>query len=333
MGIKNLFKLITKYAPNSIKNNNIENYKNKILVLDANMVIYQYVIAIRNTGNDLLNDKGEITSHVLGVISKSLLLLKNNIIPVFVFDGKAPKIKLNTLNKRKECKKRNNTKLINCTNENDKLKYFKRSFTINKKIVDECKEILKLFGIPILESPTEADPLCALLVKNNLANGVISEDMDLLTFGSPILIRKMKANKKMVTEINLDNILKELNLNMNEFIDLCILLGCDYTPKINKLGMVRAYGIISEYKSIDNFLKNHPKVRDGFYKIPDNYNYLEARKFFKNPPVRTKKKVIKLAKPQTDKIKEVMINKYNFKENKINIYIKKIKKFYYLLGK
>ena len=46
MGIKNLFKLIKKHAPNSIKYNNIDNYSNKYIVLDANMIIYQYVIEL-----------------------------------------------------------------------------------------------------------------------------------------------------------------------------------------------------------------------------------------------------------------------------------------------
>ena len=100
MGIKNLYKTISEYAPNSIINKSINDYSGEYIVLDASYVIYQYVIAIRNTGNDLEDNEGNMTSHILGVISKTLMLLKNNIIPIFVFDGKAPEIKAKTLKMR-----------------------------------------------------------------------------------------------------------------------------------------------------------------------------------------------------------------------------------------
>ena len=114
---------------------------------------------------------------------------------------------------------------------------------------------------------------------------------------------------------------------MDQLIDCCILLGCDYAQTINKVGMVRAYEIITKYKSIDNFIKNDPKVKSGYYKIPDNYTYKEARDFFKNPPIKKVTK-LKLEKPKYDKIKEIMSKKHNFKTTKINEYCKKLKKFH-----
>jgi len=106
MGVKNLFKLITQHAPNSISTKSIKNYSGKYVVLDASMIIYQYVIAIRSSGSDLKNTNGQMTSHILGVLSKTFMLLKNNIIPIFVFDGKPPNIKLKTIKNRKEKKKK-----------------------------------------------------------------------------------------------------------------------------------------------------------------------------------------------------------------------------------
>ena len=327
MGIKNLFKLISKNAPNSVTNKNISSYIGKYLILDANMVIYQYVIAIRNSGSDLTSSDGKITSHILGVISKTLMLMKNGIIPVFVFDGKAPKIKSEILKKRKESTKKSIEKMKNTTDEKEKLKFFKRSFVLNREQVKEAKEILSLFGVPVIEPPSEADPMCAELVKKKLAYAVISEDMDLLTFGSPKLIKKIKTgNKKTIIEIDLPNVLKELKLNMDEFIDLCILLGCDYASTISKVGMVRAYEIIKEYGSIDKFIEKDPKVKSGYYKIPNSYTYKEARDFFKNPPVK-KVTQLKLKKPKYAKIKEVMVDKYNFKLEKVNEYCNKLSKF------
>ena len=325
MGIKNLFKIIKEHAPNSIKEKKIKDFKNQFIVLDASMIIYQFVIAIRSTGQDLTNDEGKITTHILGVINKALMLLKNDIIPIFVFDGKAPDIKHFTLKKRKKTKKKciDNLEKNEYDDEKDRIRDFKRSYTASREQIGEVKEILKLFGLPVIESDTEADPLCGQLVKQKLAYGVSSEDMDILTFGSPILIRGLSGTKK-ANEINLKNVLKELEFSQDQFIDLCILLGCDYTPTIPKVGPKRAFDIIKQYKNIETFLKENTK-----YKIPENFNYGEARDFFKNPPInKVYKKDIKFKKPNYNKIKELMVDVYDFDLNTVNKYINKIKKNY-----
>ena len=79
MGVKNLFKLITQHAPDSISSKSIKDYNGKYIVLDASMIIYQYVIAIRGSGSDLQNNDGKMTSHILGVLSKTFMLLKEMI--------------------------------------------------------------------------------------------------------------------------------------------------------------------------------------------------------------------------------------------------------------
>ena len=330
MGIKNLFKLIKKFAPNSIQYNSITDYKYKYIVLDANMIIYQYVIAIRNSGKDLCNDKGQITSHILGVISKSLMLLKNKIIPIYIFDGKAPKLKLSTINKRKKLKDKNVKKLSECSDEKEKIKYFKRSFYLKNEQILEVKNVLQLLGIPTITSNSEADPLCAKFVKKNLAYGVSSEDMDLLTFGCPILIRKLKKGKKnSIIEIHLNKVLDELNLNMNQFIDLCILLGSDYLPSIKKIGPNKAYNIIKKYKSIETFLSEDIKVKNNYFEIPEKYNYKLVQNFFKNPPINDVKiKKIKYNNPRFDKFYDLMYFNFNFEKSKIDKYINLFKKYY-----
>ena len=87
----------------------------------------------------------------------------------------------------------------------------------------------------IYEGESEADPYCAVISKLKNVYGVASEDMDLLTFGSPILLRNLSGTK-LVKEINLNKVLKGLGLTYKQFVDLCILLGCDYSSTIPKIG-------------------------------------------------------------------------------------------------
>ena len=102
MGIKNLSSLIQSYAPSSITKKHFSDLTGKKLAIDASLLIYSYVIAIRNTSDDLKNIHGEITSHIHAVVSKTLLYLDNGITPIYVFDGKPPSLKNDTLDKRRE---------------------------------------------------------------------------------------------------------------------------------------------------------------------------------------------------------------------------------------
>ena len=325
MGIKNLFKIISENASDAITDKKLKDYKGKTVVLDASMIIYQFVIAIRNTGNDLENSEGKMTTHIIGVINKALMLLKNDITPIFVFDGRPPELKSTILKDRKNKKNKCISKLKedNYDNDSDRIKDFKKSFTLSKKHIDEVKHILNLFGIPTIENISEADPLCSYLAKKKEIYGVSSEDMDILTFGSPILIRGLSGNKN-IKEINLEVVLDKLRLNQNEFIDLCILLGCDYCPTIPKVGMKRALDIIQKYKSIDIFLEKEGKK----YNIPENFNYVEARNIFINPCINKVNNKFKLNRPKYNDIKEIMVDIYDFSLDNVNNYINKIKAAY-----
>ena len=69
---------------------------------------------------------------------------------------------------------------------------------------------------------------------------------------------------------------------MEQFIDMCILCGCDYTIKINAIGSINAFKLIKKYKSIENIIEN---IKDNAkYKINEkflsNFNYKEARLIF-----------------------------------------------------
>ena len=84
--------------------------------------------------------------------------------------------------------------------EVDKLN--RRLVKVTKVHNDECKQLLRLMGIPYVEAPCEAEAQCASLVKANKVYATATEDMDSLTFGSNILLRYMTYSeaKKVSSE-------------------------------------------------------------------------------------------------------------------------------------
>jgi flap endonuclease-1 len=86
-----------------------------------------------------------------------------------------------------------------------------------------------------------------------------SEDMDTLTFNAPILYRHLtfsEAKKEPISEINLKHALEGLEMEMPQFIDLCILLGCDYLEPIKGIGPKSALKLVREYGGLKGVVEH-----------------------------------------------------------------------------
>ncbi|EUD65040.1 flap endonuclease 1 [Plasmodium inui San Antonio 1] len=344
MGIKGLTKFIADAAPNAIKEIKIENLMGRVVAIDASMSLYQFIIAIRDSeqyGN-LTNESGETTSHISGLMSRSIKLMENGLKPIYVFDGAPPELKGSELEKRGE-KRQKAEELLKKAKEEGNLEEIKkqsgRTVRVTRKQNEEAKKLLTLMGIPVVEAPCEAESQCAFLTKYNLAHATATEDADALVFGTKILIRNLNANASsanqnknknsskrgyILTEINLEQVLKGLNLSMNEFIDFCILCGCDYCDTIKGIGSKTAYNLIKEYNSIEKIIENIDKNK---YQVPSNFRFVEARDSFINPKVLSKEEVkIDWAEPKIEELKNFLIKDYNFNEVRVTNYINRLLK-------
>ncbi|CAG5134458.1 unnamed protein product [Candidula unifasciata] len=330
MGIQGLTKLLGDYAPTSMKENEIKNYFGRKVAIDASMSIYQFLIAVRQDGSQLTNEDGETTSHLMGMFYRTIRMVENGIKPVYVFDGKPPEMKSGELAKRKEKRDEAQKELEKAEEAGDNEnvdKFSKRLVKVTKEHNNECKQLLQLMGIPFVEAPCEAEAQCAALVKAGKVFATGTEDMDSLTFGSTVVLRHLtfsEARKMPIKEYNLGKILEELNLTHDEFIDLCILLGCDYCDSIKGIGPKRAMELIRQYRNIDEIIKHLDKKK---YTIPEDWMYKEARRLFQEPEVADPEKLdLKWTDPDEDGLVEFMVNQKSFNEERIRNGAKKLLK-------
>lgn len=186
-------------------------------------------------------------------------------------------------------------------------------------------------GVPVVEAPSEADAQCVAFVKKGLCYAVATEDMDMLTLGVPSFIRRLTTTdvkKKPVLEISLDKVLEGFEINMDEFIDLCILLGCDYCDTIHGIGKKTAFSLIKKYRNIETILEN---LDSSKYKLPENFNYLEARELFKNPPhVDCSEFDFQWTAPDEEGLKQFLVQEKAFSSERVEKGVEKLKA---LLGK
>ena len=174
-------------------------------------------------------------------------------------------------------------------------------------------------GVPVIEAPSEAEAQCAQLCKENAVYAISTEDMDSLTFATPKLVRHLMApasQKVAVMEFDHSKVLEGLNLTQEQFVDLCILCGCDYTDKIGGIGPIRALQLIQKHGSIEKVLENLDAAK---YKIPDPFPYEEARKLFKEPNVLSGPDLppMKFAAPDLDGLIQFLVVEKNFNEQRV----------------
>jgi len=327
MGIKSLLKFLSTY-PNLVQTKEQKDYKGITVAIDISILIYQVVIAIRNSGSDLTNSAGEISSHILGLFNKTINLLDRGIIPVYVFDGKPPSLKSKILDARKQVKQKALEKLEVAQSTEEKIKYLKRSVTINKEQMEQCKELLEAMGVPFITAPEEADSQLAWLCKTGRVDAVITEDMDILTFGSPKIIRNLTSMVKKPIEINLENVLTTLGLNQDQFIELCMLFGCDYCPGITDVKQEDIYAIYKKHLNIPDTVA---ELRVMGYYVPnvEQSSYLLAKNYFKESiHWDISHEFLRLRKPDSNRLLELLVGKWSFIKNRVKYKVDKLDRIY-----
>lgn len=255
-------------------------------------------------------------------------MVDNGIKPVYVFDGKPPDMKGGELTKRAEKREEASKQLALATESGDTAqmeKMNKRLVKVNKGHNEECKQLLTLMGIPYVDAPCEAEAQCAALVKANKVYATATEDMDSLTFGSTVLLRYMtysEAKKMPIKEFHLDRVLEAMNYSMDEFIDLCILLGCDYCDTIRGIGAKRAKDLIDKHRCIEKVLENLDTKK---YTVPEDWPYQEARRLFKEPEVTDPETLdLKWTAPDEDGLVKFLCGDKNFSEERVRNGAKKL---------
>jgi flap endonuclease-1 len=208
------------------------------------------------------------------MFNRSVRYLVEGIKPVYVFDGKPPSLKSGELLKRREKRQKAEEELKKAKESGDadaENQQQKRLVRAGTKENDDCKKLLRLMGLPVVEAPCEAEAQCASLCKEGKVYASATEDMDCLTFATPVLLRKMtfaNSGKAEIQVLNYAKAIEGLNLTHDEFVDLCILLGCDYCDSIKGIGPVSALKLIREHKNIETILKHLNRDK---YDIPANW--------------------------------------------------------------
>ena len=149
-------------------------------------------------------------------------------------------------------------------------------------MVTECQQLLKLFGLPYITAPMEAEAQCAELVNLGLVDGIVTDDSDIFLFGGTRVYKNMFNQAKFVECYLSSDLEKEYSLDRQKLIRFAHLLGSDYTEGLPNVGPVTALEILSEFERLEDFAEWWQTVQMGQKLSAEDAANAFRRKFRKN---------------------------------------------------
>jgi len=323
MGIKGLNSFLKKKCPESYTTLSCSWFSGKRIAIDSNNLLFKLMarahkeIVTKTDVSVMELDRDKIVRKWLYHVKNFVIeLIRVGATPIFVFDGEYIAEKSKTQTKRRQNKQKQIDEMNALKEKILQIDELERTpamiMELRKKmqnlgyITSEDKyriqSILSSIGIPVLTAKGEGEELCAMLCIEGKVDAAYSKDTDMIALGCPLTItdtagicyneytRRLEESFECVL---FNPILSSLQMEYEEFLDLCIMSGCDFNDNIPHVGIGKSFKILKECKSIDNLPDNlHVRAtcvrHDNCKRISEEYedqteclNHNKCREIFK----------------------------------------------------
>uniref|UniRef100_A0A8K9V6M0 Excision repair cross-complementation group 5 n=1 Tax=Oncorhynchus mykiss TaxID=8022 RepID=A0A8K9V6M0_ONCMY len=119
--------------------------------------------------------------------------------------------------------------------------------TVTGQMCLESQELLRLFGVPFLVAPGEAEAQCAALDRTDQTHGTITDDSDVWLFGGRHVYKNFFSQNKYLEYYQYVDLQNQLGVDRTKLINLAYLLGSDYTEGVPGVGYVTGMEILNEF--------------------------------------------------------------------------------------
>lgn len=291
-----------------------------VAAIDANNTLYQFLSIIRQPdGTPLMDEKGRVTSHLSGILFRSVNLLQKGIRPIFIFDGKPHPLKGGTIEERRAIRQEAGEKWQEALERGDLEEAYKQarsSSRVDEHIISTSKKLLGLMGIPWIVAPGEGEAQAAFMALRGDAAYALSQDFDTLLFGSPTLVRnaaisgKRKIRGRSVTvipeRIVLSDLLKGLNLTREQLIEIGILTGTDFNEGVPGIGPKKGLKVVLAGEFDKVIAEKQPE-----------FDPAPVKEIFLKPAVTTEYSVA-WGQPDREGIVAMLCGEFEFSEDRVN---------------
>ena len=316
MGVK--FKDIV--SPEEIS---LKDLEGRTVAIDAYNTIYQFLSGIRQRdGSPLMDQNGNVTSHLSGILYRTASIVDKGIKPIYVFDGDSSEYKAKTIEQRRAIKEEAMEKWEEAKaagNIEEARKFAIRTSRMSPYTLESSKKLLDYMGIPYVQAEGEGEAQGAYMVEQGDAWAVASQDYDCLLFGAPRIVRNLTLSGGLsnLEYLELEKVLNEIDLTREQLIDVALMVGTDFNEGIHGIGAKTGLKLIRN-NTLEDIL-----VQKGITEVevePD-----ELRDIFLKHDVNTDYE-IKFKSAKKDKLVEFMCEEHGFSESRVLNVTEKLKK-------
>jgi len=314
----------------------LDDLRGRSLAVDANNLLYQFLALIRmRDGRPFTDEHGNVTSHLLGLLMRTTRLMGDyHVRPVFIFDGKPPDLKTKTLKARREYREKARREWEDAVKRQDYSAAWKKAVrmdSLNKSMQDDAKTVLTLLGIPHIKAPEEGEAQAAYLARKGDVWAANSRDYDSVLFGAPRLVRYVTisgqeflpskgTSRPLIPElIELEQLLKTLEVSREQLVDLAILVGTDFNQGIKGVGPKTALKLIKKHRILENLPLEYRE------QLPAESQ--EIRNLFLNPPVTDDYDLEFKGLSEVD-LKRFLCAERGFSSDRVDLAVKRMRGFY-----
>ncbi len=304
----------------------------KMVAIDAFNTLYQFLTTIRQPDGTPLKDRdGRVTSHLSGMFHRSAALLEMGVRPVYVFDGRPPKLKERTLETRRQAREAAELEWKAAVEAGDLKKALTKasqSTRLDDGMISETKSLLDSMGVPWLVAPSEGEAQIAFMAMKGDVWAGASQDFDCLLFGTPTLVRNMTLSRKRRVAggrtvdvepelVELDKVLSGLDVTRAQLIDMSILIGTDFNKGVRGIGPKRALKIIKELGNLEGVAAS-AKVE-----VPEGFE--EVRTIFLQPDI-TEDYSLKWPGADAEGVRKVLCDGHGFSVDRVDSILSRLQK-------
>lgn len=303
------------------------------IAIDAYNALYQFLAIIRQPDGTPLKDRtGKVTSHLSGLLYRTANLVEMGMKVVYVFDGVPPALKEVEIRRRVKVKAEAIVKYEKALQEGkiEKARTYAQATSRLKDYMEQDSErLLTLMGVPWVQAPSEGEAQAAYLTKKGDTDYCASQDYDSLLFGAPLLIRNVTISgrrklprKKVYINVTpeiveLNHVLRELDITREQLIDIGILVGTDFNPEgVKGIGPKTALNLIKQHGSLENVL---PHLKTA--KFPADPQRI--REIFLNPKI-TDNYQLKWKEPDIEGVTDFLCRERDFSEDRVRKALEKM---------
>jgi exonuclease 1 len=269
MGISRLFSCCAPVA----RPRNLRDMAGACVGIDGNIWVHRSMHGSVGASQGSLEE-----AQIRYFVRRARSFLEMGVIPIFVFDGAELPAKAHTRLTRIFQRATNSARSISQREHGETIKSAHGLYSkqVPHSLVNHICSALRMMGVESYIAPYETDPQLVHMLHEGIIEAIVTEDSDLLVYGSSRTISKVDTSTGMGIEITQPLLAPALRgLSQHGLQLAAILAGCDYGPNIVGIGIKKAIDI---GRQCERYLENDIRLNERLVDILTSQGYEIARR-------------------------------------------------------